>query len=125
MEEEWDGEREPRPTSVYTAPKFRELVPSCIMLYVHRNHIIIWLIRDGGGMGWGMRTQAHLPVQFITDEGRMGWGVRAHKAHFPVHTAPTGALPEVEVIFFHGALRSHKPYIIWLIRDGARMEWRV
>ena len=110
--EEWDRERELRPTSLFTQ-----------------------LLRDGGRVGWGTRTQAHLPVhtapegrgksgignensgpppcshsswgtgeewdrerelrptslftQFLRDGGRVGWGTRT-QAHLPVHTAPEG-----------------------------------
>ena len=107
----------------HTAPEFRELVPSsCIMLYVHGNHIIIWLIGDGVRMDWAVRTQAHLPVQFIRDWEEWD-GVCSPQSPPPcLHSTP--ALQEVEVIFFRGASRAHKPYITRLIRDGRRMEWR-
>ena len=78
------GDENPGTPMFHTAPEFKELVPSCIMLYVHGNHIIRWLIRDGGRMGWGARAQAHLPV-------------------------PTAPELEVDVLFFHGALPAHKP----------------
>ena len=78
------GNENPGTPIFHTAPEFKELVPSCIVLYVHRNPIIIWLIRDGGRMGWGARAQPHLPV----------------------HTTPE---LQVDGIFFHGALGAHEP----------------
>ena len=73
-------------------------------------------------MDWAVRTQAHLPVQFIRD-GEEWDGVCSPQGPPPcLHSTP--ALQEVEVIFFRGASRAHKPYITRLIRDGRRMEWR-